>query len=571
MLGGRVDYPGRYLPERLHAVSGSCRRRSGSRWYRGRARGSGPGLDVILVESGYERANPDVQKLAEAAEFDASLHAPMSLAVRRQLGGTSTIWGGRCVPYDRVDFESRDYISAVTWPVTYDELLPYHQRACDWLGCGRAAFDIARMGHLPRAIIPGLTDGAVRSASFERWTLLANFSHKYGEALKRSQRVRVFTGLTCTEVAAGPGVQRADGLVCRTLAGTRVTIRAQAYVLACGGLETTRLLLASRDLNGHPIGDHSGHLGRWYMGHVGGVVARVRFRTPARATIHGYERDVDGTPVRRRLSIASDIQLKHELPNAIGFLANPDLADPRHQNGILSLAYLGLRSPLGERIAPAAQRVRVAEDDSLALTGDRVMRLHLVNVAKDLPSVVGFAFETSMRRLRARGRRVPGLFAAYSGENCYRLRYHGEQIPNQQSRVTLSGDRDAVGMPRLKINLQFSQRDVDGILRCHKVWDEYLQDNECGRLEYLSQEPDQAVWSELGAGTHQLGTTRMSVRPQEGVVDGQLAVHGFTNLFVASSSVMVTSGQANPTFMVMVLALRLADHLGKYLRSSARI
>jgi choline dehydrogenase-like flavoprotein len=57
----------------------------------------------------------------------------------------------------------------------------------------------------------------------------------------------------------------------------------------------------------------------------------------------------------------------------------------------------------------------------------------------------------------------------------------------------------------------------------------------------------------------------MSVRPQDGVVDKNLAVHGFTNLFVASSSVMVTSGQANPTFMVMVFALRLADRLGKYL------
>ena len=120
-------------------------------------------------------------------------------------------------------------------------------------------------------------------------------------------------------------------------------------------------------------------------------------------------------------------------------------------------------------------------------------------------------------------------------------------------------------MPRLSIDLKFAQQDVDGILRCHEVWDEYLQEEGRGCLEYLPGEPGQVAWGELGGGTHQLGLTRMSARPQDGVVDKHLAVHGFTNVFVASSSVMLTSGQANPTFMVMVLALRLADHLRGYL------
>jgi choline dehydrogenase-like flavoprotein len=505
--------------------------------------------------------------LTEAAAWDGANHLPMSLSVRRQLGGTSTVWGGRCVPYDRIDFEGRDYIINTTWPVTYNELSQYYQRGCDWLGCGRAAFDTTQLGHLPSAIVPGLTDGAVRSSSFERWTLSTDFSHEYGEALKRSPRVRVLTGVTCTEVTPGIDGQSADGLIGRTLTGKSVTIRARAYVLACGGLETTRLMLASRDRNGLPLGDHSGHLGRWYMGHVGGVIAKVRFATPARATVYGYERDVDGTPVRRRLSIADDVQRKHELPNTIGFLANPDLADPRHRNGILSLAHLALNSPLGERIAPAAQRARVGEGEPASLAGGQATRRHVANVMRDLPSVVGFAAEAGLRRARARGHSVPGLFAAYSGENCYRLQYHGEQIPSRQSRVTLAADRDAVGMPRLRIDFRFAQRDVDGVLRCHQVWDDYLRDTGRGRLEYLSQDPGQDAWRELGAGAHQLGTTRMSLRPRDGVVDRQLAVHGYVNLFVVSSSVMPTSGQANPTLMVMALALRLADRLTKQLGS----
>ena len=530
------------------------------------------GFDVVLVESGHEQFDPNTQQLAEAAEWNTALHAPMSMSVRRQLGGTSTIWGGRCVPYDRVDFECRDHISNVTWPVTYDELLPYYQRACSWLQCGRAAFDTTQMPHLPPAVVPGLGEGAGSSATFERWSLSTDFAREYGDTLKRSRRVRVVTGLTCTEVISGLGGTCAESLDCRTLEGRQVSIRARGYVLACGGLETTRLLLASRGPHGGALGDHSGQLGSWYMGHVGGVIANVRFCTPPRSTVFGYERDTDGTYVRRRFSIAREAQRTHELPNTIAYLANPDLANHRHRNGILSLAYLALRSPLCERVIPAAQRFSAAGNGVLGRAADSTarpsVRAHLMNVARDCPSVARFAAGFGVRRFLAGGRKVPGFFSAYSGENCYPLQYNGEQIPRRQSRVSLASDRDAVGMPRLNIDLRFSQADVDGILRCHEVWDDYLQKNGCGRLEYLSPDPGSVVWSMLGGGTHQLGTTRMAFKAEDGVVNEHLAVHGMTNLFVASSSVMLTSSQANPTFMVIVLALRLAGRLTKELISS---
>ena len=523
------------------------------------------GFDVVLVESGYEKLDSNAQQLAEAAEWNTARHTPMSMSVRRQFGGTSTIWGGRCVPYDHVDFERRDYISNATWPVTYDELLPYYQRACRWLQCGRAAFDTTQMTHLPPSVVPGLREGAGSSATFERWALSTDFAREYGDEVKRSRRVRVVTGLTCTEVISGPGGTRVEKLDCRTLEGKRVSIQARGYVLACGGLDTTRLLLASRGSHGRSLGDHSGHLGSWYMGHVDGVIANIRFCTPPRSTVFGYERDIDGTYVRRRISIASEVQRTRELPNTIAFLANPDLADHRHRNGVLSLAYLALRSPLGELVTPAAQHLSVADGGVPGRTADSAtqasVRAHLMNVARDCPSVARFAVRSGTRRFLAGGRRGPGFFSAYSGENCYPLQYHGEQIPNRQSRVSLAGDRDSVGMPRLNIDLRFSQADVDGILRCHEVWDEYLRRNGRGRLEYVSPDPRSVVWSRMGGGAHQLGTTRMASKAEDGVVNEHLAVHEVANLFVASSSVLLTSSQANPTFMVIVLALRLADRL----------
>jgi len=528
------------------------------------------GFDVLLVESGYESFDPDVQNLAEAAEWDTKLHSPMSLTTRRQVGGTSVIWGGRCVPFDEVDFDRRPYIGAAQWPVSYEQMRTYFQRACDWLACGRAVFETTEMRHLPRSIVPGFPEGDLRTSTVERWSLPTNFGREYRKQLRHWPRVHVVTGLTCTQVVCQPGTPHVDHLECRSLDGKRLHVRARGYVLSCGGLETTRLLLASPGPAGKPLGDHSGHLGSWYIGHNEGVIANIRFYTPPKATIFGYERDIDGTYIRRRLSISRQTQHERHLPNVAAWLANPELADPRHLSGVLSFAYLMLRSPLGRRVASDAQR--------LALTGETVpgspyggaergsVRQHLRNMSCDPWPVVRFAAGFGSGRFLPHRRRVPGFFV-YSKETLYPLQYHGEQVPNPKSQVTLSGNRDAVGMPRLRIDLKFMPQDADGIVRAHQLWDSFLRKFGVGRLEYLSPDPEEAVWSRLGGGFHQLGTTRMAARPQDGVVDPNLAVHGSKNLFVASSSAFVTAGQANPTFMIIAFAVRLADRLAAVLPS----
>jgi choline dehydrogenase-like flavoprotein len=61
--------------------------------------------------------------------------------------------------------------------------------------------------------------------------------------------------------------------------------------------------------------------------------------------------------------------------------------------------------------------------------------------------------------------------------------------------------------------------------------------------------------------SHHMGTTRMSDDPKRGVVDRHAKVHGIANLYVAGSSVFPSSGHANPTFTIIALALRLAQHL----------
>ena len=53
----------------------------------------------------------------------------------------------------------------------------------------------------------------------------------------------------------------------------------------------------------------------------------------------------------------------------------------------------------------------------------------------------------------------------------------------------------------------------------------------------------------------------MANGPQAGVVDAHCRVFGIDNLYIGGSSVFTTGGHANPTFTVVQLSLRLADHL----------
>ena len=521
------------------------------------------GLDVLLLESGGHRFDEDAQRLADAADWDPQRHAEMSMAVRRQVGGTSVIWGGRCVPYDPVDFERRDVVPNADWPVGYETLRPLFQRACGWFQCGRPVFEQAEMPHLPESIVPGLPNEEVRSSSFERWSLPTNFSREYWTALRASRRVRLITGLTCTRVVVAGEPERVQRLEARCADGQAVTLRGRHYVLAAGGLETTRLLLASPGPTGRAIGNHSDHLGRWYMGHAEGVVSQVRFSTPPERTIFGYERDIDGVYVRRRFTFTAEAQRRLSLPNIAVWLANPSLSDPVHGSGVLSFAYLALASPLGRIFAPDAQRQ--------SLTGKSVpgapygpaesgpVRAHVGNLVRDAGSTARFIADFGTGRFLAR-RRLPGFFV-YSPTNTYPLQYHGEHVPNRDSRVTLASARDALGLPRLSIDIKFSDADVDGVVRAHRHLDEYLRRHGSGSVEYRSPDVAQDVREHLGGGFHQAGTTRMSRRSEDGVLNPDLAVHGLPDLSVVSSSAFPSSGQANSTFMIVVLALRLADRL----------
>jgi choline dehydrogenase-like flavoprotein len=134
-----------------------------------------------------------------------------------------------------------------------------------------------------------------------------------------------------------------------------------------------------------------------------------------------------------------------------------------------------------------------------------------------------------------------------------------EQAPNPDSRVTLADECDRLGVPRARLDWRLSDADRHVVERTQQLLATELERAGVGTLAPESN--GNGPWSGLTSSYHHMGTTRMARGPRDGVVDTNCRVHGVDNLYVAGSSVFPTGGVSNPSFTLVALSIRLADHL----------
>lgn len=502
------------------------------------------GLSVLLLESGREEQDAIAASLTAGHIADERRHAATGIAICRGLGGTSRWWGGRCVPFDDIDFARRPHAPGTTWPIPHQDISRWYDAAADFFGIGPARFTAAS------AAVP-LDD--IRTDQLERWTPDIDAGRRHRAQLANSRLITVVMGATVTELLLSDDGRRIAGLAAGDAVKTR-RIAPRWTVLACGGLETTRLLLWAQQKRPGLFGSA---LGRFYMGHASGKIADLVLTDPTAVTAHDFFMD-DGAYARRRFTVARDAQLREELLNIAFWLDNPPFHQAGHRNGILSLVWMALAiPPIGRRLVSEAIRIIHVGPAPHRWSG------HLSNVLmsplatlRNMAAIVHARFVEKPRR--------PG-FLIRSFEGRYALHFLAEQTPSRESRVTLSDRKDALGVPFLDIDLRYSEADASSVLRAHEILDRSLRKAGYGRLDYRMA-PEARLTSVLQQakdGFHQIGTTRMGLSPDDSVVDTDCRVHGVENLYLSSSSVFASSSQANPTFAAVALALRLAAHLAE--------
>lgn len=511
------------------------------------------GRQVVVLESGTSAPDPQITGLS-GAQIDPARHDDMAIATSRQIGGTSNLWGGRALPFDPVDFAPRDWIPA-RWPITYDEMAAWLPAAVQATTSGKPVYT-EPLGDdaIGRAFTRG--DSTFRADVLERWVNRQQAQVVHADVIAESNHLQLVPCATVTGLNFAENGRVASIDVRDSLSGKLRTLEVGTLVVAAGGLETTRLLLAAQREAPDRFGGLHGPLGRYYQGHLVGEIADLHFAQPEYASAFDFRVDQHGSYVRRRIVASDALQHQERLLNCAFWPVVPRIGHAEHGSAILSMIYLVMR------MGPVARLVVAEKIRQMSLTADdSPLPGHVLNLLRGAPAAAVFGVNFLRQRFDRRTR-LPGLFVR-NARGIYGLSYHSEQTPDPESRVTLTNETDRLGLPRLAIDLRFCADDAASTIRQHVLLGQWLQRAGIGQLHYRDAPEDRAaaVLAQARHGTHQVGTARMALSRHDGVVDRNCTTFDSPNLHLATTAILPTSGQANPTLTAVALALRLADRL----------
>jgi choline dehydrogenase-like flavoprotein len=475
---------------------------------------AGGPLKVVILESGGREIDMEIQGLYAGTAVVKAPDNPDKpfddypvQSRARVLGGSGMVWGGKCVPLDPADFAARPWVPHSGWPVTREQMQPFYDRACDLLEIQR--FDADNKALKDPARPPLALDP--RDGFFSAPRVLTRYSggadkdafDRFRTDFADAPNITVYLHANVTQIRPTAKGDKVESLDVACLNGKRHTAIGKTYVLAVGGIENARLLLASNGVRPEGIGNRHDLVGRFFQGHV------------------TYSQDSDAETEGTAVHISGQ--------------ASMSLYSTLHRTAPQCVVAAGL---------PAQARMG---------TGNFTATFNTITQTE-----VGTPPEAETKAMRRVATRVDGnsqgegqLFGFFG---------MSEHLPNPDSRVTLNPSaKDPVGMPRIHLEWRYDKADWDSLERSAAGFGDALGASGQGRVCWPVKRGQLLQIS--SASRHHMGTTRMSADPRQGVVDPDGKVHETANLYVAGSSVFPTSGIANPTLTILALVMRLADHL----------
>ena len=486
------------------------------------------GVAVLLLEAGGRFSEAEDQRLPAEVEFARQLHRGTAEGRSRVLGGSSVNWGGQLLPLP----------DGAAWPVTEAELAPYVREAECLLGVdvlpynGAAFWEAARESAPPLVSqLPGIVARLSKFAPFARRNLGASL----GASLLRHPRARVALNAAVTELLLSPEGDRVQEVLVRARAGRVHRVAADHFVVAAGVVEACRLLLASRSVVRHGVGNRFDQVGRNFHDHL--TVTAAWFEGPARQQVVSQLRPwllqgVHGTVHALKCEASSPLCRELGLQPAV--------------------AHFAFEEPAGSGIAVLRDLLRIRQRGARISAREQMGRV---------PRAIREAAQL-YREARHRHRRFVSERAEVS------LRINVAQKTPSLSRVCLAEGRDAFGQPKAVVDWRIAEEDLESLRLFTRHLQRTLADCDCflaGDIRWVPAWVSPSPLRELPEGVddarHAMGGACLGSDPRHSVVDPQLRVHGMANLFVASTAVFPDGSPQLPTLTLMALSLRLASYL----------
>ena len=488
------------------------------------------GIAVTVLEAGGKICADGHAVGIEAAVVGSSYRA--TTAGRAfGLGGTTSLWGGQLVPHSEHDFRAQTTDGFDPWRHIVGVVSRHGADVAATLGLEPPCDWFSASDCVPRRAVDTLRSRGLEIITAD-WLPFRkrNLSFLLKELGGVNERLSVFLHATAAswDIRREPqGSALIDSVTAR-LESRALTVKARAFVLAAGAIESTRILLEMERQARVPF-KKGAALGRYLSDHLSCRVANVAPEDSARCA---------------------------------------ETFGPRFRAGRMRTFRFIERNPQdGPRcffhfIYDNADRgFFLAKKALLGLQSRKVPDVSLGEAARAVPGLAALAWS---RFVRARLHIATGTPT--------HIQLDIEQRPDPANRVELSDSLDAVGRPKPVVRWKVSGADYEAIRnaasRFLELWpapDAVAQPKRDQYFPRLQPALSDAADAKPHDVYHPVGTCRMGA-DYEAVVTPDLGVHGAENVSVVSTAVFPSAGTANPTFSMFCLAAALAEKLAREVR-----
>jgi len=491
-------------------------------------------LSVIVLESGGLDFDEEIQSLYQA-QVNNPYYNDAETSRLRYFGGSTNHWSGNCGPLDAIDFEVRPWLPNSGWPFTREDLDPYYEKAHAY--CELGPFNYALDYWSKQRGLKALPfDPNIATTGFAQPSPPTRFGEVYRNEIGNSENVQVYLHANLIDIDLHPDGSLVEAVQAGQLGGKRFQVKAKAYVLALGGIENARLLLNCDKVQSTGIGNQHDLVGRYFMDHPV-INAATFFLSDPEINLELYRPGISGSnPAAPG-------------PVAYGYLTLSDAAIRRH--GLTNMRAPIIRTTRFQA-AEGVESFHVLQKSLMAGEMPDELGVHIGRMVRDIDMVIeGISRKTFNTR----------LFASANDMNFLYSDIMIEQRPEPSNRISLSLERDPLGLRKAVIDWNLGAGDKENLRRCLELLATEFGRAGLGRIRIEQEQRSRAFGELMSLGDHHMGTTRAHIDSRQGVVDGNLKVHSVANLYVAGSSVFPTGGHVPPTLTIVALAIRMADHI----------
>lgn len=477
------------------------------------------GLSVVILEAG-PVSSTDVADIGFVPVFEESVYPGATLGRFFGMGGSTSRWGGALVPHTAYDIRPAGAFEK-EWSHIVGVVSDKAREVLRSLGyCADAQFDLfaeCSLGQPIRTLADcGIHTQAALYLPFRRKNLVSLLDK--AKAWKIAPKV--YFNAVAKEWVVVPGKHSESrivmvGAVSRN--NNRLTVSADKFVLAAGAIECARILLELNESMAQPVLRRSALPGCYLADHLSLAVANVTWQD-FRLTAHMFAPRFSGGWMRNFRFLEK----------------NPPRDAPRSFAHFI-FANRSKGFELAKKVLSSMQMRRWPSGT-------------LADVASGLGDLTKLAYHRFIRSQLY----IPPQTAVH-------LQLDIEQEPVRENRIRLSPSKDEYGRYVAIIRWQITNRDIANLIdTAHRFLAKWpgsavgLPVLKPITIDFKCAKPHDAY--------HPVGTCRMG-NDLESVVDYNLKVWGVENLWVTSTGVLPSAGTANPTFSILCLTHKLAEHL----------